>query len=117
MGERAVAQVCATKAGIDWALLDACKAGREGTRLLLESVQATKALGIVNSCTVLVNGRKVCVRDDNKWRDCEVRAAHPVSVPNPTRAQNGSEVDDFVRQIEDAYAELNGFEQETNYNE
>lgn len=63
--------------------------GEEGIELLKESVQVTESLGIVyadrpiqtaqihpntiyrNSCTVLINGENVCIRD-GEWRDCEV---------------------------------------------
>ena len=36
------------------------------------------------SCTILINGRKVCVHD-GAWKECEVRIvlfnAYPISIP------------------------------------
>ncbi|EJD48440.1 hypothetical protein AURDEDRAFT_112903 [Auricularia subglabra TFB-10046 SS5] len=101
VGEPALARACAVRVGIDYGLLETCVSSGEGRRLLHESVAITRGLGIVNSCTVVVNGRKVCVRDDNKWRDCE----------------GGAEVEDFVKQIEDAFDELNGADDELQRND
>ena len=107
-----MAELCATKAGIDWALLDECRGNGQGRQLLHESVKVTESLGIVNSCTVVVNGRKVCVRDDNKWRNCEVRRPSNDQVFIFISPQNGSEVEDFVRKIEDEYKALNDIEED-----
>ncbi|KZV61008.1 hypothetical protein PENSPDRAFT_659203 [Peniophora sp. CONT] len=98
VGNADVALKCARTSGIDWetsdvgqcAGLDGSGTGEEGINLLKESVQVTESLGIVNSCTMLINGEKVCVRD-GEWRECE----------------NGHAPQDFVRQIEAAYRELN----------
>lgn len=39
------------------------------------------------SCTVLINGVRRCIRDDDEWKDCE----------------GGYKVHDFVRSIKEAY--------------
>jgi len=61
------------KTGVALDVIQTCVSDGEGRRLHLESVLATKALGVRNSCTVLINGKKACVRDDNQWKECEVR--------------------------------------------
>jgi len=95
IGLDASARACALQAGIDWTAPDgvgSCVSSGEGVDLLKESVRVTSELGITNSCTVLVDGEKVCVRDDGKWKQCE---------------GDGS-VGFFVQKIEEAYAKLNG---------
>ncbi len=44
-----------------------------------------------NSCTILVNDKPICIRDDNSWKNCS----------------SGHEVADFVRAVEEAWHELN----------
>ncbi|KAF9057588.1 hypothetical protein BJ165DRAFT_1334930 [Panaeolus papilionaceus] len=98
VGEPDVAFKCAKVAGIDWehsgagecAGFDASGKAEEGITLLQESVILGKKLGIKNSCTVLINEKAVCVHDGT-WRSCE----------------NGHEISDFVRQIEEEYERLN----------
>lgn len=99
IGSPDVAFKCARTAKIDWsdsevgrcAGLDGSGTGEEGVQLLQESIKETDALGIIKSCTIVINGEKVCVHD-GIWKDCE----------------NGHEIKDFVRQIEAAYRKLNG---------
>ncbi|KIM90789.1 hypothetical protein PILCRDRAFT_811268 [Piloderma croceum F 1598] len=99
IGTPDVALNCAKIAGIDWegggagdcAGLDGSGRGSEGVSLLQESVRATEALGIDKSCTILINGRQVCIHD-RVWKECQ--AGH-----NPG---------DFVRQINHEYERLNG---------
>ncbi|KAI0068706.1 hypothetical protein BV25DRAFT_1817615 [Artomyces pyxidatus] len=100
IGRPDVALKCARAAGIDWetsqvgqcAGLDASGVEDEGVLLLHESIKATEALGIKKSCTVVINGEKVCVHDET-WKDCD----------------NGHSPKDFIRQIEAEYRRLNGF--------
>ncbi|KAK7695987.1 hypothetical protein QCA50_000627 [Cerrena zonata] len=105
VGEPEVTLQCAEKAGIDWLNGSAGRCagtsrsewakGDEGIELLKESVVQTQGLGIVNSCTVVIAGKKVCVRDET-WKDCE----------------GGHTSDDFVRQIEKEFARRNNVEVE-----
>jgi len=98
IGSPDVAFKCARTAKIDWsgskvgrcAGLDGSGTGKEGVRLLQENVKDTEALGIIKSCTIMINGEKVCVHDET-WKDCE----------------NGHEIKDFIRQIEAEYRKLN----------
>jgi hypothetical protein len=98
IGTPDVALNCAKTSGIDWvnggagecAGVDGSGRGAEGVRLLQESVMATKALGIQcvsqyvdtlqlidvsatasTSCTILINGRQVCIHD-RVWKECQV---------------------------------------------
>jgi hypothetical protein len=97
IGGANVALKCARLTKIDWetsevgqcAGIDGSGTGEEGIALLKESVQATKALEIEyvlvritrdrasclsrKSCTILINGKQVCVRD-GEWKQCEVCA-------------------------------------------
>jgi len=98
VGTADVALKCAKAVGIDWADGGAGKCaglngsgrGAEGVRLLQESVQATQVLGISKSCTILIDGRQVCLHD-GVWKQCQ--AGHTPS--------------DFIRQINNAYERLN----------
>jgi len=99
IGRSDVALKCAHTAKIEWngseigqcAGPDGSGTGEEGVRLLRDSVHLAHSLEITKSCTILINGKKVCVHDGT-WKDCE----------------NGHEIKDFIDQIEAAYQELNG---------
>ncbi|RDB22620.1 hypothetical protein Hypma_010208 [Hypsizygus marmoreus] len=98
IGDADIALKCASAAGFEWktseagrcAGVDGSGRGVEGVGLLKESVALGLRLGIEKSCTVLINGRKVCVHDET-WKECE----------------NGHTVRDFVRQINEEYDRLN----------
>ncbi|KAF8640068.1 hypothetical protein AX17_001309 [Amanita inopinata Kibby_2008] len=98
VGQPEPALKCAIAAKIDWessgasqcAGPDGSGKGAEGIRLLQEDVILSQKLGIRKSCTIIVNGEKVCVHDGT-WKECE----------------NGHSVGDFVRQINNAYDRLN----------
>jgi len=98
VGKPEVALKCAKAVGIDWvesgagecAGLDGSGRGAEGVKLLQDSVQVTKSLEIEKSCTILINGRQVCIHD-GEWKECQ--AGHYPS--------------DFIRQINNAYERLN----------
>ncbi|OCH92875.1 hypothetical protein OBBRIDRAFT_750437 [Obba rivulosa] len=89
---------CANSANIDWeesgvgdcAGLDGSGKGDEGVKLLQESVKNSQLIGIKKSCTIIINGKQVCIHDGT-WYDCE----------------NGHTVKDFVRQIDEEYQKLN----------
>jgi len=69
---------CATSVGIDWESGDAGRCagqdgkGEEGVGLLQQNVQDTADMGIKKSCTIMINGETVCIRDGT-WYSCEVR--------------------------------------------
>ncbi|PCH41160.1 hypothetical protein WOLCODRAFT_69436 [Wolfiporia cocos MD-104 SS10] len=89
---------CANSAKIDWegsgagtcTGLDGSGKAAEGVQLLQDSVKATRELGIQKSCTIMINGKQVCIHDGT-WKQCE----------------NGHSVHDFVRQINEEYRKLN----------
>jgi hypothetical protein len=103
IGVPAVALKCARISGIDWengktgkcAGVDGSGMGAEGVALQIESIMATEALGISVSCTILINGRQVCIHD-GVWKECE--AGH---TPN-----------DFIRQINTEYERINSYDDE-----
>ncbi|KIP07039.1 hypothetical protein PHLGIDRAFT_71740 [Phlebiopsis gigantea 11061_1 CR5-6] len=89
---------CAHAASLDWensdvgqcAGADASGKGEEGIALLKESVQNTTKIGVEKSCTILISGRPVCIRDET-WKQCD----------------GGHAPEDFIRQINEEYARLN----------
>ncbi|KAI0736196.1 hypothetical protein C8Q72DRAFT_768944 [Fomitopsis betulina] len=99
IGRPDTALKCASTAQIDWvssgagdcAGLDGSGRAREGVLLLQNSVNVTEELGIKKSCTILINQKQVCIHDGT-WKQCE----------------NGHNVHDFVRQINQEYNKLNG---------
>ncbi|KAI0092070.1 hypothetical protein BDY19DRAFT_990816 [Irpex rosettiformis] len=101
VGEPDIALNCAKSSGIDWENsgvgecvgLDASGTAPEGVDLLKESILQTEEMGIVKSCTILINDKPVCIHDET-WKECE----------------NGHRVEDFVRQINEEYARLNSQE-------
>ncbi|GBF94189.1 hypothetical protein Rsub_07176 [Raphidocelis subcapitata] len=52
------------------AAVEACIAGAEGAALMRASAGTVAARGVVNSCTVALEGQPRCVRDGGEWRDC-----------------------------------------------
>jgi hypothetical protein len=103
IGTPDVALKCAKIAKFDWengktgkcAGVDGSGKGAEGVALLQESVVNSEALGISKSCTILINGRQVCIHD-GIWKECE--AGH---TPN-----------DFIRQINTEYERINSYNDE-----
>lgn len=99
IGTPSTALNCANAAGIDWengkAGQCAGKDGRgtEGIQLLQQSVQDSIAAEIQKSCTIIINGRQVCIRD-GIWYNCE----------------GGHSSADFIRQINEEYDRLNSAE-------
>ncbi|KZT74269.1 hypothetical protein DAEQUDRAFT_720429 [Daedalea quercina L-15889] len=98
IGQPDTALKCANTAQIDWvnsgmgdcAGLDGSGKAPEGILLLQHSVNVTEELGIEKSCTIIINGKQVCIHDGT-WKQCE----------------NGHNVHDFVRQINHEYKKLN----------
>ncbi|KDQ64492.1 hypothetical protein JAAARDRAFT_145274 [Jaapia argillacea MUCL 33604] len=106
IGTPEVALSCAKTTEIDWegsgagqcAGIDGSGTGEEGISLLRESVKNTQALNITQvewkSCTIVINGNQVCIRDDGQWKSCE--AGHAPA--------------DFIKQIDEEYNRLNSNE-------
>lgn len=88
--EQEFVEGCARDNGLDFAELNACvsRVGPGGgLDLLLGSVRRSAEAGVKVSCTVRVEGRTVCLRDGDQWRDCPY----------------GHEVADLVQLVEKAY--------------
>ncbi|KAF8914577.1 hypothetical protein CPB85DRAFT_1375382 [Mucidula mucida] len=79
---------CASSAKIDWNAGAGECAGSDGHGE--EGRQDGTGHGIERSCTVLINGNVVCVRDGT-WKECE----------------NGHTANDFIRQINNEYERIN----------
>ncbi|CDO71332.1 hypothetical protein BN946_scf184908.g90 [Trametes cinnabarina] len=98
IGKPEKALQCAKTAELDWensgvgacAGLDGSGKADEGVRLLQQSVTTTQEMGIEKSCTVVINGKQVCIHDET-WKECE----------------GGHAPKDFIRQIEEEYERLN----------
>lgn len=98
VGKPETALKCAKAVGIDWengdvgqcAGTDGSGKGAEGIQLLHESIKNTTMLGIEKSCTILISGKQVCIRDGT-WKQCE----------------GGHAPEDFIRQINEEYERLN----------
>ncbi|KAF3930461.1 hypothetical protein ABW20_dc0108069 [Dactylellina cionopaga] len=63
---------CALSSGLDVQKLEECAApeGTNGMELLRASARRAIKLGIHTSCTITVNGKQVCVRDNAQWKGC-----------------------------------------------
>ncbi|SCZ91716.1 BZ3500_MvSof-1268-A1-R1_Chr5-1g07626 [Microbotryum saponariae] len=91
IGTDRLAQSCASVVGKTWSGdVEECANSSEGTQLLRDSFKATKALQLVKSCSIVIDGKLVCVRD-GRWIDCE----------------EGHEVGDFVNLVNKAWKRLN----------
>ncbi|KAI0353532.1 hypothetical protein OH77DRAFT_1591235 [Trametes cingulata] len=98
IGRPETALQCAKATELDWensgvgacAGLDGSGKGEEGVRLLQQSVTSAQEMGIEKSCTVVINGKQVCIHD-GEWKKCE----------------GGHTPKDFIRQIEEEYNKLN----------
>jgi len=82
-GTRACLAAVGMTKGAEQDAVVACASGAEGAALLAASHAATSAAGATNSCTIDVAGRRRCVRDGGRFRDCA----------------GGSEPADFARTI------------------
>ncbi|KDE03454.1 hypothetical protein MVLG_06065 [Microbotryum lychnidis-dioicae p1A1 Lamole] len=91
IGTDRLAQTCASVVGKRWSgNVEHCAISSEGRQLLRDSVQVTKTLQLVKSCSIVIDGKLVCVRD-GRWIDCD----------------EGHEVGDFVNLVNKAWKRLN----------
>jgi hypothetical protein len=64
---------CAMEHGIDFEKLNDCASkedGAFGMRLLRDSCERSQEVGASISCTVRLEGKTRCVRDNGMWKDC-----------------------------------------------
>ena len=63
---------CALEHGISFENLNDCAADeRGGLHLLKKSVERSKKVHAETSCTVRLDDKVWCIRDDDKWKDCK----------------------------------------------
>uniref|UniRef100_A0A1D1XDI1 Thioredoxin n=1 Tax=Anthurium amnicola TaxID=1678845 RepID=A0A1D1XDI1_9ARAE len=85
-GDLEYSRSCALKVNVDYTPIEQC-VRTQGRQLLIESIRKTNAKGVTKSCTIHLNGKQRCIKDGD-WYDCP----------------GGHEVQDFVRDIRNAYA-------------
>lgn len=71
--DRTLVEDCALEHGISMAKLNACAVDEDGAMsvdMLKDSFNRSSEAGVSKSCTVRLNGKVRCVRDDGKWTDC-----------------------------------------------
>lgn len=67
-------RACALEHGMSFDKLNDCASrddGAYGMDLLRNSMERSADAGVATSCTVRLDGKQWCVRDDGTWRDCE----------------------------------------------
>jgi len=72
--DRSLVEDCALEHGMSMERINRCTSeddGATGIDLLKDSFNRSSAAGVSTSCTVRLNGKTRCVRDDGKWTDCE----------------------------------------------
>lgn len=71
--QRSLIEDCALEHAIDFDRLNDCAAeddGALGIGMLRDSIRRTTEAGVTKSCTVRLDSKIYCVRDDNEWTDC-----------------------------------------------
>lgn len=76
--ERNFVHQCALEHGIDFDALNRCASQQDdspgdslsGISLLRQNVKRGKELGVSISCTVRLNNKVWCIRDNGEWKDC-----------------------------------------------
>ncbi|KAJ1018592.1 hypothetical protein NDA16_004874 [Ustilago loliicola] len=68
-----------------------CVHGKQGRKLLQNSIKASKHSNLTTSCTVVFEGGKKCVRDGGAWKNCDL----------------GHEPADFINEIERLWSKKN----------
>ena len=72
--ERSLIEDCALEHSIPMEKLDACIDQDEGEfskNMLRDSFERSADAAVSKSCTVRLNDRIRCIRDDGEWKDCE----------------------------------------------
>ncbi|BDD55157.1 hypothetical protein MAP00_000704 [Monascus purpureus] len=109
--ERTLVENCALEHGIDFDALNRCASKENvivsdgdgdgddlpgGLALLRESALRSEALSVQTSCTIRLDKKVWCVRDDGVWRDC-------------AQGGEGSKVPVFVEEVERIWREKNQY--------
>ena len=71
--QRSLVEDCALEHALDFDKLNECATkddGGFGIGMLRHSVKRTTEAGVTKSCTVRLDNKVYCVRDDGEWKDC-----------------------------------------------
>lgn len=93
--ERALLEDCALEHGIDFQKINKCTTDDDGQLAvdrLKVSFNHSASVGVTKSCTVRLDNKIRCIRDDGNWKDCE----------------GGSSPEDLVQDIMDLSASYFG---------
>ncbi|GAA5939200.1 hypothetical protein JCM3775_003210 [Rhodotorula graminis] len=91
IGSDAAAKRCASVVGREWTdTLASCVEGKEGRRLLVDSLERAERLAVKSSCTILIEDKPICIHDGS-WKQCP----------------GGHDVRDFAREVRDTFERLN----------
>ena len=74
IAKKELVEDCALEHGISMEELNDCTSkddGSFGIEMLKESFNRTSEAGVSKSCTVRLNGKVRCIRDDGEWKECE----------------------------------------------
>lgn len=88
---RSLVEDCAMEHGIDFDELNECATKEDGTYamdMLRKSVEHSAAKNVTISCTVRLDEKVWCIRDDGEWKECE----------------RGHKVKDLVRDVDKLYS-------------
>ena len=94
IGDEGLAQRCLKVVdGPSWDKdgISKCAHGKQGRKLLQQSVKASKQNDLVTSCTVVFESGKKCIRDGGAWKNCDL----------------GHEPADFIAEIERIWSKKN----------
>lgn len=71
--DRDLIEGCALEHAVDFAALNECATrddGQYAMNLLRDSVQHSTDVGVIKSCTVRLDDKVYCIRDDDEWTYC-----------------------------------------------
>ena len=91
--QRSLVEDCALEHGLSFDMLNACASNEDGAgmSLLRASVQRSAEANVQISCTVRLDEKVRCVRDNGEWKDCDA----------------GYKVEDLVEDVNKLYESMN----------
>jgi hypothetical protein len=91
---RPLVEHCALEHGVDFEKLNHCASGQDekAIDMLKKSFERSRRKGVTYSCTVRLDDKIRCIRDNGRWKNCK----------------GGSKVEDLVKEVDDLYERFNG---------